>query len=98
MEGTAIISIHQLLYRRNDESTCVVAQASLDGDAFARGTDFYLVITRVAVVAVRHVGQGVLVARRWRKSLSKSNHCHTSKTAASNPCVCHTSETPGGAR
>jgi hypothetical protein len=62
MKRTTIISIHELLLRRNDGSTCVVALASLDGKAFARSMDFYLVIACVAVVAVRHVGQGVLVA------------------------------------
>ena len=33
-----------------------------DGDVFARGPNFHRVIASVAVVAVRHVCQGVLVA------------------------------------
>src|SRR5207302_4550468 len=51
-----------LLLCGNHERTCVVALPSLDGDAFACGTDFHLVITGGAVVAMRHVCQGVLVA------------------------------------
>ena len=45
-----------------DERTGVIALASLDGDAFARRTDFYPVIVGAAIVAARHVRQGVLVA------------------------------------
>src|SRR2546429_2888801 len=51
-----------LLLCWNDERTCVVPLASPNSDTFACGMDFYLVIAGVAVVDVRHVGQGVLVA------------------------------------
>ena len=62
MRGTSGKGMPTLLLCRNHESTGVVSLASLDGDAFACGTDFYLMITGVAVVAVRRVGKSVLVA------------------------------------
>src|SRR5258708_36474097 len=51
-----------LLLREIDERTSVVAPAGLDGDGSSCGADFHLVVSRVAVVAAGHVGQGVLVA------------------------------------
>src|SRR5213082_3805382 len=54
--------VHPLLLMRNAARTCVVALPGFDGDAFARGPDFHRVIASVAVVAVRPVCQGVLVA------------------------------------
>ena len=58
----ATILKQALLLCRNHQRACVVALASLDRDALARATNFHLVISSVAVVAVRHVCQGVLVA------------------------------------
>src|SRR5258706_1362586 len=49
-----------------DERTCVVAPAGLDGDGSSCGANFYPVVSRVAVVASGHVGQGVLVAGLFR--------------------------------
>src|SRR5882724_10628248 len=68
MRGTSCKGMPTLLLCRNDERTCVVPLASLNSETFTRGTDCYLVIAGVAVVAVRHVGQGVLVAGFLRYS------------------------------
>ncbi len=46
--------------------TGVVTLPRFDCDAFACGADFHVVIIGVAVVAARHVGQGVLVAGFFR--------------------------------
>src|SRR5256884_8312991 len=62
MRGTSYKGMPTLLLCWNDERTCVVPLASPNSDTFACGMDFYLVIAGVAVVDVRHVGQGVLVA------------------------------------
>ena len=62
MRGTSCKGMPTLLLCWNDERTCVVPLASPNSDTFACGMDFYLVIAGVAVVDVRHVGQGVLVA------------------------------------
>ena len=62
MRGTSCKGMPTLLLCWNDERTCVVPLASLNSDTFTRGTDFYLVMPGVAVVAVRHVGHCVLVA------------------------------------
>jgi hypothetical protein len=55
-----------LLLREIDERTSVVAPAGLDGDGSSCGANFYPVVSRVAVVALGHVGQGVLVAGLFR--------------------------------
>ena len=55
-----------LLLREIDERTSVVAPAGLDGDGSSCGANFYPVVSRVAVVASGHVGQGVLVAGLFR--------------------------------
>src|SRR5258706_15686118 len=52
--------------REIDERTCVVAPAGLDGNGSSCGANFYPVVSRVAVVASGHVGQGVLVAGLFR--------------------------------
>src|SRR5258708_32079652 len=52
--------------REIDERTCVVAAAGLDGNGCSCGANFYPVVSRVAVVASGHVGQGVLVAGPFR--------------------------------
>src|SRR5437660_6440079 len=62
MGGTSCKGMPTLLLCRNDERTCVVPPASFNSNTFTHGADFYLVIAGVAVVAVRRVGQGVLVA------------------------------------
>src|SRR5258708_16500186 len=58
----AMSAPHTLWVREIDERTSVVAPAGLDGDGSSCGADFHLVVSRVAVVAAGHVGQGVLVA------------------------------------
>src|ERR1700687_5055644 len=55
-----------LFLREIDERTCVVAPAGLDGDGSSCRANFYLVVSRVAVVASGHVGQGVLMAGLFR--------------------------------
>src|SRR5256885_16001616 len=74
MRGTSYKGMPTLLLCWNDERTCVVPLASPNSDTFACGMDFYLVIAGVAVVDVRHVGQGVLVAGLRRYSRREPFH------------------------
>src|SRR5258706_7035648 len=64
--------------REIDERTCVVAPAGLDGNGSSCGANFYPVVSRVAVVASGHVGQGVLVAGLVRGFGIKPFHCRAS--------------------